>query len=468
VLWATSSRVTSQALQFFGTLVLARLLDPRAFGVVAISNVFTGFANLYSDLGLGAVLVRAKRLSNELITTAFYLNLIGGVLLALVVCGLSVPLAGLYGEHQLILVMCVGSIQICVNVTVVPLAILERAFRFRLLAIVEIGSAIIGLTAVITMATNGFGPVSIVVGPVVMFTIQGVALWATVRIWPSGGLTRKALHEIRVFSGPIVLFNSLIYWARTVDNLLLGAVAGAAVVGLYTRAYALMLLPVQQVTVVLSRVLMPTLARHRDVPADMRASYLRALRLSSAVTIPAGFGVMCLAVPIVAVLFGPHWQRMDILVEILAASTGAQVIATTTGAIFQALGETRLWSRMSLVAAGVTVAALSLGVSDGATGVAIAFSASTYGLSYYLLSRPWRLLGLPFRAGLQAIAPSAAAASIMTLVLVAFDGVAHRLPAALWLFSGVLIGLVSYLASLYLLDRSVVHEWLRAVRRATG
>jgi O-antigen/teichoic acid export membrane protein len=464
VLWATASRIGSQALQFIALLVLARLLDPRAFGIVAVAQVFTGFANLFSDLGLGAALVHTKELNRDLVTTAFYANLIMGVALAILIGALSIPLAAAYHSPQLEPILWIAGLQIAVNVTIVPLAILERSFRFKRLAAIELSAAAVSVATSVGMAAAGFGPVSLVTGNVVAFALEGAVLWGTVRISPRGQMTRREARRLWDFSGPLVVLNSLLYWARNIDNLVLGIVAGSLALGLYTRAYALMLIPVQQVSVVLGRVLLATLSRRKDEASDLRPTYLRALRLSAAVTLPLGVGLACLAGPLVAVVFGAKWRGMATMLAILASTTPVQVTVATTGPIYQALGETSKWRRRSGFGAVLTMAALCVGAAWGGVGVSIAWAAASFLLFRYFVSQPWSMIGLSVRSGLAAVAPQVGASLLMGAWLFALDRLTANWPQSDRLLVCALSGAGVYLGVVSLFDNRLAIDWIAAVR----
>lgn len=463
--WALASRLGGQAIGFAALPVLSRLLSPAAYGVVAIAGVFTGFVALYADLGVGAALVRRPELRRDLIATVFYFNLVLGFVMFAIVAGLAFPLAAAYGRPALRLVLIVAGAQMAIGVTMVPTALLERSFRFRVLAITEICVALLTEGVTIAMAATGFGTVSLVAGPTIALAIQGPVLWSIVRIAPSGRPTREAFREIWGLSGPLVWINTLWYWSRNIDNLVLGLVAGAAALGLYSRAYVLMMVPVTQVTMVLTRVILPALTRHNGDTAAMRATYLRALRLGSVLTIPVGIGLACLAAPTTEVLFGGKWHGVVLPMAILASTLPQQVVVVSTGPIYIALGETRMWRRRTTPTYLAMMACLVVGAFFGATGVAVAFAAVSYGFCYYAAKQPWGLLGIEVTEVVRMLRGQLLAALAMGAAIVGARQLTLGVPQWVWLVVGVALGVVVYLTALTLLDRSVVRQWLAELRR---
>ena len=441
------------------------ILDPKAFGVVAIATVFTGFANLFTDLGLGAVLIRPPVVSRELLTTTFYTNLLSGIVLAVLVAALGGPLSDAYHQPVLRAVMAIAGLQMALNVTVVPTALLERAYRFRALAMIEVSAILVATGASVGMAIAGCGAVSIVVGPAAGFALQSVTLWLVVKLVPHGRPTRRAAREIWRYSGPLMIFNTLVYWARNIDNLVLGITAGAFALGMYSRAYVLMLVPVEQIIVVLGRVLLPVLSRQLGSISDMRSTYVRALRLSSAVMIPTGVGLACLAVPVVSVLFGAKWHGMSEILAILAVTTPVQVVVVTCGPIYQAFGATRAWSRRAAVTAVATMIALCTGAFFGAIGVAVGFAVSSFATAPYAVRLPWQMIGLSARNGIKTVRAELFASALMACWLVGFGHVAHAWGGVAWLASGVISGAAVYVTALAVIEPAVITELKRAITK---
>ena len=124
--WIVSGRLVSQGAQFLASIVLARLLVPSAYGLVAITSSFTGFAALFSDLGLGAALVQSPRMTERDAATAFVINGISGLALTLIVVALRHPLANLFGQPRVAALLALASLTFTLSLNVVPFAILER------------------------------------------------------------------------------------------------------------------------------------------------------------------------------------------------------------------------------------------------------------------------------------------------------------------------------------------------------
>ena len=460
VTWGTASRLAAQVVQLASIAVLARLIAPADFGLVAIVTTFVGFAMIFTNLGIGAFLVHAHDPSPADMATAFWLNAVSGLALTALFVAVSGPLADAYGQPRLQALVVVGSLSFCLSLGIVHNALLERSMQFSSLALVEPSAILVSALVAIGLAVAGLGATALVVGHVVATVWKTACLWWMVRWVPRSRPTRSSLRALWSYSGALFGFNVVNYWARNADNLLLGAVAGPGPLAFYSRAYALMLLPVQQVTQVLGRVLFPALTRLRDDEDRLRRGYARSLRLLAAVTFPLSLGLAAAAPAVVGVVLGSRWSEAALLLAILSLSGPAQIVSGTTGALYQAVGRTDLQLRRGLVSAAALVAAIAAGLAWGAVGVAVAVSLAYWVVAPVVTVPVWRLVGLRSSYVLRMLrAPAGCAAAMGVAVLAlgrALDG--STTPAAVVLLVQVTTGAVVYAALLRLCARQLWDE----------
>lgn len=379
--WLASARMTLQVFQFMVSIVTARLLLPSEFGEAALALAIVAFAQLFTDLGLAAAIVQARRATADLLTTAFWLNIGAGLLLALLVATLAYPISRVYGQRGLFTLLLIASLNFAVTRGAVQTALLERTFNFKRLAIVETASQIVGIGFVPIGAVLGLGAASLVLGPLLATVLLTLGLWASVPWRPSGRPSRQALGQLWAFSRGLVGFNSLNYWARNLDTLLLGGAVSTNELGQYNRAFNLMLVPVQQMSLVLGRVLFPSLSRLRDDPQRLGRAWLRGMEAAAALSMPITMTFAAAAPAVVAVLYGPRWAATVPLLELLALSAVPQILAASAGAVYRALGLTDLMFKVGFFSTVLSVLAIIGGLPWGAPGVAA-----------FLLAKSWLTL----------------------------------------------------------------------------
>jgi O-antigen/teichoic acid export membrane protein len=454
--WSAGSRSGQQLVQFAGTVVLARLLVPSDFGLVAMIAVFSGFAQLFVDFGLASAIVQRQELNDRHLSTAFWMNLVAGFTLTLVVAGASPGIAALYDEPDLVpLTLLVSLNFVLAAPIIVQNALLVRAMNFKRIAAIEIGAALCGAGAAVVGAALGMGAFALIVQILTTTLVRTIVLWLLTDWRPTATWDRQAMRELWGFGANLAGFQAVTYWSRSADNLLVGRFVGAAGLGIYNRAYSTMLLPVNQVTSVIGRVMFPALSRIQDDLPRVRRGYLRAVGLISLATFPLVIGLIVVAEPFVLTLYGSQWKEAVPILQILCVAMLVQTVAGTTGWLYQSQGRTDWMFRWGVASTVVTVVAFAIGIHWGIQGVAIAYVVRTFALAYFSFAIPGRLIGLRFRDVARAVWEVLAISLVMgTLVWLTGDLLPATWPAGAVLLIQVATGILVYvsLARLLLLS----------------
>ncbi|WP_375504710.1 lipopolysaccharide biosynthesis protein [uncultured Jatrophihabitans sp.] len=464
VAWTAASKLAIQLVQFGTTVVLARLLTPTDYGLVAIVLVFTAFASLFTDLGLGAAIVHRSDPDHETLSTAFWLNALSGLALTGLFCGLAYPLALLFGHRSLTGLIMVGSIGFTISLYVVQLALLEKSMNFRLIAKIEFSAVVIYTVATVTLALLHFGPYSLVLGNLVQVLFTTTMMSRAVSWRPTKTFSRTAVRQLWAYSGHLVGFNIINYWGRNSDNLLIGKFLGAAPLGIYARSFNLMMLPVQQVTGVLGRVLFPAFARLAEDRERLREAYARTVVVMTTVAFPVSVGLACCATPFVSVLYGPRWVSVGPVLAILALSAPPQVISGAVGPLFQALGLTAAQFRRGLVSTLVGVVAIVVGLHWGVRGVAVGLLVRSWVMLPYTSRIAWRRIGLTAAFVLRRAWPVVTSAAVMAVAMLLIRRPVEGQPDAVVLVVQVVVGNAAYLLVLMLVGRLALAEFVGSVR----
>jgi O-antigen/teichoic acid export membrane protein len=458
--------LTGQLLQFASMIVLARLLLPSDYGLIAIVWVFSSFAFLLADLGLGTALVQSKHLSEEAASTAFWINTAIGVVLTIIVFALAEPLAALYGRSDLARPLMLASVGFTIALTVVPTAVLERQMRFRPLAMIDVGATTLGLATTVACAAAGVGPSSLILGPLVQIGAASVAGFAVARWRPKVRPSRAQAARLLRFGSHVTGFNSATYFGRNLDTLLLGTVVSSTSLGFYNRAYSLMLLPTNQIGWAVGRVLLPVLVRLRHEPERLVRAYLRVCRMSALVICPLLIGLAASASNFVPVVFGERWSGMVPILIVLALSGPPQVTSVASDIVSQAVGKPRLLSTWGNLNNATVVLAVLAGLPWGALGVAVAFAVRAWLLLPLALAPATKAIGVTTRQVLAAGALPVVASAVMGLIVGLFGVVIGSLvPHAVELLLQILLGAGLYVAFVTAVDRTALAEILALLRR---
>lgn len=464
--WSASSRLYGQGLQFVVGIALARLLVPKDFGLLASVYVISGFAVMFFELGLGSALIHRRNPTEQEKSTVFWVNTIGGVLFAGLLAAAGHLVADFYREPELVWLTPLQALSFTLSFGVVHNATLQRDLRFKAIAGIEIVAATVGQATTLTAALLGAGPYSLVAGPLVSSLLVSVFSVTVVRWRPRHFISIAALRQLWKFSGGLLGFNIVNYWGRNADNLVVGRFLGASPLGFYSKAYNLMLLPIQQVTGALARVMFPALSAIQNDPPRVRSAYLRTLNVINAATVPCLLGLAATADSVIPLLWGPRWTATVPILQILCLAGIPQCLTASLGWIYQSQGQTGLMFRMGLVGALVGVTAIVVGLHWGVVGVA-------WGVLFrYWVMMPWgihnagRVIGLKARTVLGRARPVFVSSVLMGAVV-------WSVPLALkadrdsgWLLAVQLpVGAVVYVGCLLLLARPMLRDVGNIVRR---
>lgn len=465
--WATFGNVLQQLIRFASSIVLARILLPSDYGLIAVVGSVVLFGALFADLGLTSAIIHAASPSRTYLSTAFWINAATGIVLNLVAGGVGYLLAWIYGEPPLRHLMWLAGLTFTLDLGVVHTALLERSLRFRQIALIETTAAVVGVGVSIAAAADGQGATSLVLGPVASTVVTSVWLWASVKWRPAMTAKRDAAAATLRYGRGLVGFNIVNYWSRNADNILLAKVTSAQELGLYSRSYSLMLAPLQQIASVFGRVLFPTLSRMREDPSALGRLWLRATKLALLMTLPVALTCATAGPALVTGLYGPRWQGAGTIVELLGIAAVIQVFPASTGQVYQAMGATDELFRVGIKMSSCTVLAIILGLPWGVIGVATAVAANSWLIFWYPVRGACRLTNLPFKGvlvsmrGLLLTALSFACASVAVRVCVGSD-----LSDLLLLLAQASAGTAAMYLSLALYDRPLFGEANRYVHRA--
>ena len=303
------------------TVVLARLLTPDAYGLTAMVTVVTGFVGLFKSLGLATATIQAPRLSERELSGLYWINALIGVVAMLLTLALAPAMSWFYAEPRVAPLMAGLSVTFLFGgFAVQPAALLRRRLQFASIAAIELAAVAVGAVTAVLLARAGAGPWALVAG-VVSTELSNLVLVSVVVDWkPMRPSFNTSLGHLLGLGRDLTMFNVLNYWARNLDNFLIGRFWGAAELGLYGRAYQLLLLPLQQVTTPLAPVAIAALSRLQQDGPRFRSAYVRILEKVSIVCMPLTTFLFFNAREVVALVLGAKWLEVAPIFAALAAA----------------------------------------------------------------------------------------------------------------------------------------------------
>lgn len=459
VLWTGTGQVLRQLVQIGTSLVLVRLLVPEDFGLIGMAMFFIGIGQLLADFGMGAAIMHSRTNDRVILSSCFWLNVVVAAVLAAVLL-VAAPLIGdFYKRSDLVPIVAALALNLLLSgVLVVPAALLTRDMRFAVLARSQVLGSLIGAAAAIAMAWGGFGVWALVAQPLCGAVATLSACTLAARWYPHFEFSWLKVEPLARFSAALLGTNLIGYMNRNSDSLLVGRVLGAGPLGHYSMAIQLMLYPLQQVSSVFVRVLIPTLMHLQEDLPRLRAAYLKAVGCIALVTFPVMGGLFAIADDFVHVVFGPKWIDMAPVLKILAWLGMMQSIGTTVGTIYLGTGNPRLALRVTLIGAPVLIGGMAAGLPWGILGVATGYTIASFSFFYYTLVAAFRIIGLSladFHRVL--IRPFGATIAMVGIVLIAVP-LLPRFERVERLILSVALGIVAYAAISMVINRRQLVE----------
>ena len=369
-----AGQAVSVGVKFVGLAVLARLLTPEVFGVMAVATSIQTLAVMVAVMGFPMAIAQAAAITRRAESTLFYLSLAIGVAMALAMA-LSAPLvASVFGYPELAEIMpWLAPAPILAAVAGTMSMRLARELRFVAVAAVEAAAAVVALGTAIVLATRGLEYPALVAQALLTPFIQAVG-GALVARWLPGRIGRPGEEERQLIRVGLDIFgiNALRQATRYVVAPALSLVTTPTQVGLFDRAQQLVVLPLTLTIDQMRRVTLPVLSRVQDDAAMLAAYYRRAQQLTTYGTATLLVVMAALAEPLVRIVFGPGWEGAVPLLQILALGGVVRAFGLTVQWLHMGGGATRAGMRFNAWAMPLQVAITLVGLPWGATGVAVA------------------------------------------------------------------------------------------------
>ena len=469
--WTMVQTWGGQALSLVVFIILARLLTPDDFGLVALAAVFVALAQLVVDQGLGDALIQRRVITERQIDTAFWIAVATGLLLTAALFLLAGPIAAALNEPDLVPILRVLSVTFLLSAfTSIPIALLTRALAFRPLAIRTVASIIGGGVVGVAMALAGSGAWALVGQQLAAAAISVVALWSVTPWRPRLRFSREDFAELFAFGVRVLGSDILGFIGRNADNFLIGAFLGIVPLGIYAVGYRILDVSHRLLINVARKVTFPALSRLQHDETRLVRAYLRVTRLAAVLIIPAYVGLALVAPELTVVVFGERWMESGPVAAVLFLSGPVLGLQAFSGSLLYAAGRPDVVFRFRLISTVVNVAGFVVALPFGIVAVAAAFTARAYALLPLLLAWTRRHAGAGLTAHWEAVRGTTLATLVMSAAVLAVKLLAaDRLGTGGLLALEVAVGAVAFGAAVWVVDRALVREtWTLAGQAVPG
>lgn len=461
VRWTTFSMLSKAVLMLLQMAVLARLLTPGDFGLMALVAAVIAFAQIFSDMGISNAIIHHQKISQESLSSLYWVNVVASVVLMLLLMLLSPFVAAWYQEPRMQIILMLVSASFLITALGQQLRVMaEKNLRFQQLAIIELASALIGFVVSVSVVFAGGGVYALVAGMLTsVFISTALYWWVLAEGWrPMWRLRISEIREFMGFGAYMVGFSLTNTVNLQADVLIGGRVLGANSLGAYSLPKDLSLRLAMIINPIVTRVGLPVMAKAQGDKAQLKVIYLKTLLMTASVNFPLYLLIAVFAPEIVAIMFGAQWQNSVPLLRILAIWGLVRSTGNPAGSLVFAMGRAKLAFWWSLGLMVFLAPVYWVGAQYGIQGLALAMLISMLAIplpQWLILIRPlcdanfveyFMQLAIPF-------AISVLAAVVGYVAALPFDASLFRLTA------GGLAGGAMYL----LLSRNLNKPWFVAI-----
>ena len=444
--WSMIERFATQGVQFLFGIILARLLSPDDYGIIAMPLVFLAIAQCIIDSGFSTALIRKPELTEDDLSTAFYFNIGIGILCYAVLFFSSPLIADFYHTPILSSLLKVTALAVLFNpLCAVQQAILTRKIDFKTQAIVSFSGAVVSGIVGLYMAYNGFGVWSLVFQQVGGYVMRTILLWILGKWKPKRKWSWESFHYLWGFGSKMLGSALLDTIYNNIYPIVIGKYFSAQDLGNYTRAQQFSSLPSSNVTGVLQRVTFPVLSSIQNEDERLAKNYRKILKLSAFLIFPLMLMLSAVADPLVRVLLTDKWEGSIILLQIICFSMMWYPIHAINLNLLTVKGRSDLFFRLEIFKKVVGVIIMCITIPNGIIWMvsgSIASSMIALVINTYYTGK---IIHVGYFKQMRDLLPIFGVSFAMWLVIHASFWFSSNIYTQL--FIGVIVGVVFYLVS---------------------
>ena len=466
VFWRWGGQVVAQIITWSATIMVVRLLDPRDYGLFAMTQAVLVALNFLNGYSFATSLIQTREIDTRRVGQVFGLLILSNLILA-AAQWLLAPLAAHYYGQQAVADML--RVQCLVFLTTpfiaLPSALLARRIEFRSQALITLGCAVIGASVALGLAWAGYGVWALVLAPIAGFTARAIALTIAARllVWPVFNF--RGAREVIGFGSALTLCQLFWIIQSQSDIFIAGRSFTPHDLGLYSEALFLTLIFTGRFLPPLNEIAFPAYAELSNAGQSLAPAFLSSARLVMLLAAPLYIGLSLTAEPLVATVFGTKWLEMAPIVAGLALAMPAMVLQIVCSPATNALSQPRIYVISSLCGAVLMPACFLIGVKFGPAGLIHSWQLAAPLLLAITLALSLPAIGVTLRELVTALLPVGTATAIMAIAVMLTDQLVPALTPAAELALRVGVGAAAYCATLLLAWPEITRDTWAMLRR---
>lgn len=461
--WASISSFSVNIFSFIKIAILAHILLPKDFGLMALVSVVLGFGELFSDMGIGKAIIQKQGIKSYELSSLYWFNIIIGTALYVLILSSTPFVVSFYNEPMLKGLIPVATLGIVIASFGLQFNVLFlKKFKFQLLAYLNISSSLIGFFAAVSLAFLGYGVWSLVLGSLVstifrtlFLVIKGIKQWHPKLhfVWTDlSAYIRFGLYQ----TGQRILT----YFYSNIDYLIIGALLGTKSLGYYTIAFNLIIKPLKRINPIFNNVSFPIFSKIQNELLKLKKGYFHSLYLQSIILLPIFTGIVLIAPILVPVILGENWKEAIPLIQILSIVGFLRCIVNSSGSVTLAVGRADLAFKYSLISIISYIPFIYIGAKlHGLVGVAFAIAflqVLLMILHYYMMLV--KSIGPCFKEYFSSLWPSLKISIILAISIVVSGKLLNYLPDLYLLSIQTVVGIITFFIAIKISEKMFAND----------
>lgn len=462
--WSSVERFSNQGMSFLFSVILARMLAPSDFGIIAMITIFFAVAQSFVDSGFSNALVRKTDRREEDFSTCFYFN-IGVGIIAYIVLFLIAPLvASFYNQPILSPIIRITGLGVVLNsLCVVQQALFTIKIDFKSQAKVTLSATIISGIVGVVLAYQGYGVWALVWQGVVMSLVRMGLLWLMSKWRPKTGFSKDSFHYLFGYGSKLLASGLLDTIYNNIYPIVIGKFYSPTQLGNYSRALSFAQLPSSNITSILQRVTFPVLSSIQDDLPRLQANYRRLLKLSAFIVFPLMMGLAAVAFPLIRVVLTPKWEGCSLYLQIICFALMWYPIHAINLNLLQVKGRSDLFLRLEIIKKIVGVCIMCITIPLGITAMCIGMVASSLISLFINTYYTGKLINIGCLKQMRDLTPIFINSLIMGGIVYFSIQISDN--DILQLSLSIIVGVLSYIGGALMITRSELKEFRNLFKR---
>jgi len=467
--WSILYNVAPRLITPFSTMILAALLTPADFGLVAISTFVIALATILSEFGMGRAVIQRQADIDEFASVGMWLNLLLSLGIYIILWIAAPWISDLYKSYRVTNIIRVAALSLpLMAVTTIPKGLLRRNMQFKRLFWANSSFLIVQATASVILAFLGAGPWAIIWGQLIGMLISSLVVWGTVQWRPKLILKHSIVYPLLGFSLWVLLTNFQNWLILYADNAIAGIYMGLYSLGVYSLGFNIATLIPTFFIASLSDVAYPAFCKLQSDNTRIGIKLISLQRLTGVILFPIAFGIAAIASPTVELLYGNTWRGLSTVISILVIMPGLSALWYLNDSAYTSLGKPAIYTKLS------TFSLLTL--------LPLLWFSAPYGLLIFTIARSIGALILPFGSiiiGTRTLNISISSqikplispflCALIMFVLIYFLAIQlsplHGFTGWVKLFSIIVFGVLIYILMIRFISKDIWDDMLRSMKR---